>query len=243
MEKLPRIGGGLNGVGAGQIHSLHRHVLVAGEEQIEVQLPGNFTGQILTAVREHPPCLQLLLKAAVVDAHADITLFPEGGAGRPGGLKGVGDPNPLQVLWLLPHVYEVGDHAGDPYPQAVGQGVHRPGTDAQLSPQVLYIRAQANSVHRLQIIPECLIAEVEVVVAQGEVVQPHGVEGGGHRVDGPLLPVLQVVLGQRRPLQGVAAVQHQGVPVLFNLGGQIQQTGVFRAVGGIVHREDMAVGI
>ena len=243
MEKLPCIGGGLNGVGAGQIHAFHHHMLVAGEEQIEVKFPGNFTGQILPAVRERPPCLQLLLKAAMVDAHADITLFPEGGASRPGGLKGVGDPNPLQVLWLLPHVYEVGDHAGDPYPQAVGQGVHRPGTDAQLSPQVLYIRAQANSVHRLQIIPECLIAKVEVVVAQGEVVQPHGIEGGGHRVDGPLFAVFQIILSQRRPLQGVAAVQHQGVPVFFHLGGQIQQSGVFRAVRGIVHREDMAVGV
>ena len=243
MEKLPRIGGGLNGVGAGQIHSLHRHVLVAGEEQVEVQLPGNFTGQILTAVREHPPCLQLLLKAAVVDAHTDITLFPEGGAGRPGGLKGVGNPNPLQVLWLLPHVYEVGDHAGDPYPQAVGQGVHRPGADAQLSPQVLYICTQANSVHGIQIVPEGSIAEVEVVVAQGEVVQTHGVEGSSHRMDRPLVPVFQIVLGQGSPLQGVPPVQHQGVPVLFHLGGQIQQSGVFRAVRGIVHREDMAVGV
>ena len=242
-EELPGVGGGLDGPGAGQLYPFHCHVLVAGEEQIEVQFPGNLAGQVLAAVREHPPRLQFLLEAAVVDTHADITLTPEGGAGRPGGLKGIGDPNPLQVLWLLPHVYEVGDHAGDPYPQAVGQGVHRPGTDAQLSPQVLYIRAQANSVHRLQIIPECLIAKVEVVVAQGEVVQPHGIEGGGHRVDGPLFAVFQIILSQRRPLQGVAAVQHQGVPVFFHLGGQIQQSGVFRAVRGIVHREDMAVGV
>ncbi len=50
VEKLPRIGRGLCHIGAGQIHTLHRHVLVAGKEQIEVQLPGNFTGNILPAV-------------------------------------------------------------------------------------------------------------------------------------------------------------------------------------------------
>ena len=243
MEKLPRVGRGLCRIGAGQIHTLHRHVLVAGEEQIEVQLPGNPAGQVLAAVREHPPRLQFLLEAAVVDAHANITLIPEGGAGRPGGLKGIGDPNFLQVLGLLPHVYEVGDHTGEPHPQAVGQGVHRPGADAQLAPQVLHIRTQAYAVHGPQIVPEGLIAEVEVVVAQSEVVQAHGVEGGGHRVDGPLFAVFQIILSQRRPLQGVAAVQHQGVPVFFHLGGQIQQSGVFRAVRGIVHREDMAVGV
>ena len=243
MEKLPRIGGGLNGVGAGQIYSLHRHVLVAGEEQVEVQFPGNFTGQVLAAVREHPPGLQLLLEAAVVDTHADITLIPEGGASRSCGLKGVGNPNPLQVLWLLPHVYEVGDHAGDPHPQTVGQGVHRPGADAQLAPQVLHIRTQAYAVHGPQIVPEGLIAEVEIVVAQGEVVQTHGVEGSSHRMDRPLVPVFQIVLGQGSPLQGVPPVQHQGVPAFFHLGGQIQQPGVLRAVRGIVHREDMAVGV
>ena len=242
-EELPGVGGGLDGPGAGQLYPFHRHVLVAGEEQIEVQFPGNLAGQVLAAVREHPPGLQLLLEAAVVDTHADITLIPEGGAGRPGGLKGIGDPNPLQVLWLLPHVYEVGDHAGDPYPQAVGQGVHRPGADAQLSPQVLYICTQANSVHGIQIIPEGSIAKVEVVVAQGEVVQTHGVEGSSHRMGRPLVPVFQIVLGQGSPLQGVPPVQHQGVPAFFHLGGQIQQPGVLRAVRGIVHREDMAVGV
>ena len=83
MEKRPCIGGGLNGVGARQLYPFHRHVLVAGEEQIEVQLPGDLAGDVLTAVREHPPRFQLLLEATVVDAHIDITLIPEGGAGRP----------------------------------------------------------------------------------------------------------------------------------------------------------------
>ena len=50
VEKLPRVGRGLCRIGAGQIHTLHRHVLVAGKEQIEVQIPGNFTGNILPAV-------------------------------------------------------------------------------------------------------------------------------------------------------------------------------------------------
>ena len=81
------------------------------------------------------------------------------------------------------------------------------------------------------------------MVAQSEVVQAHGVEGGGHRVDGPLIPVFQVILGQGRSLQGIPAVQHQGVSVLFHLGGQVQQSGVLRAARGVVHREDVAVGI
>ena len=50
VEELPRVGRGLYRIGAGQIHALHHHMLVAGEEQIEVQLPGNFTGNILSAV-------------------------------------------------------------------------------------------------------------------------------------------------------------------------------------------------
>ena len=50
VEKLPRVGRGLCRIGAGQIHTLHRHVLVAGKEQIEVQLPGNSAGDILSAV-------------------------------------------------------------------------------------------------------------------------------------------------------------------------------------------------
>ena len=179
----------------------------------------------------------------MVDTYAHVALVSECGAGRPGRPEGVCDPNPLQILRLLPDVHEIRDHAGNANAQPIVQGVHRPGPDAQLPTQVLHIRTQAHAIHGLQIFPEGLIAEVEVVVAQGEVVQAHGVEGGGHRVDGPLSPVLQVVLGQRRSLEGVAAVQHQGVPILFNLSGQIQQTGIFRAVGGIVHREYMAMGI
>ena len=49
-------------------------------------------------------------------------------------------------------------------------------------------------------------------------------KAGGHWVDGPLIPVFQVILGQGRSLQGIPAVQHQGVSVLFHLGGQIHRS-------------------
>ncbi len=218
-------------------------MLVACEEKVEVQFPSNFTGNILSAVREHPPRFQLFLKTSVVDTHPNVALVLKGGTGRPGSLKGIGDPKLLQVLGLFPYVHKIGDHAGDSYPQAVGQGMHCPGADGQFAAQVLYIGAQAYTVHGPQIIPKGLITEVEVVIAQGKIVKAHRVEGRSYRVDRPPVPVLQVILGQRRPLQGISAVQYQGISVLFHLVGQIQQAGFFRAVGGVVYRENVAVGI
>ena len=121
--------------------------------------------------------------------------------------------------------------------------MHRPGLQGQAPPQVLHIGAQALAAHGAKEVFQRLITEVEVVVAQGEIVQPHGVEGRRHRVEGPIGPVLQIVLHQRRALQRIAAVQHQGVAVLFDLGGHIQQSGSLGAVRGVIHREDVAVGI
>ena len=242
-KKVPGVSGGLNRIGARQLYPFHRHVLVACEEKVEVQFPSDFTGNILSAVREHSTCFQLLLETSVVDTHPHVTLVPEGRTGRPGSLKGIGDPKLLQVLGLFPYVHKIGDHAGDPHPQAVGQGMYRPRADGQLTTQILYIGAQAYAVHGPQIIPKGLITEVEVVITQGKVVQTHRIESRSYRVDRPPAPVLQVILGQRRPLQGIPAVQYQGVSVLFHLVGQIQQAGFFRAVGDVVYRENVAVGI
>ena len=141
MEKLPGIGGRLNRIGARQLYPFHRHVLVACEEKVEVQFPNNFTGNILSAVREYPPRFQFFLKTSVVDTHPHVALVPEGGTGRQSSLKGIGDPQSLQVLGLFPYVHKVGDHASDSHPQAVGQGMYRPRVDRQLAAQVLYIGA------------------------------------------------------------------------------------------------------
>ena len=242
-KKLPGVSGGLNRIGAGQLYPLHRHVLVACEEKVEVQFPSDFTGNILSAVREHPPRFQLFLKTSVVDTHPNVALVLKGGTGRPGSLKGIGDPKLLQVLGLFPYIHKVGDHAGDSHPQAVGQGMYRPRADRQLATQVLYIGAQAYAVHGPQIIPKGLIAKVEVVVTQGKIVQAHRVKGRSYRVDRPLIPIFQVILCQRRSLQRISAVQHKGVPVLFHLYSHIQKAGILRTVGSVVNRKDMSMGI
>lgn len=73
----------------------------------------------------------------MVDTYAHVALVSECGAGRPGRPEGVCDPNPLQILRLLPDVHEIRDHAGNANAQPIVQGVHRPGPDAQLPTQVL----------------------------------------------------------------------------------------------------------
>ena len=122
----PRVGGRLHRPGVRQPHPFHRHVLMAGEQQVEVKFPGDAAGHVLAAVRQQAPGGQLFLEAAVVDAHAHIAQRAQrlpGGAGR---LKGVGDAQLLQVPGLLPHVHKIGDDAGDAHPAGRWPGCAQP---------------------------------------------------------------------------------------------------------------------
>ena len=242
-QVLPGVCRRLDGIGPAKPHALHRHVLMTGQEQIKIQLPGQLAGQILSAGGKQLPGGEVLFKAAMIDAHAHIALGAQPGEGVFGGRECVGDAQMFQVLRLLPHIHMVGHNAGDAHAQAACQGVHRLGAQRQLTLQVHQVCAQAYRVHGKQVMLQRSIAKIEIVVAQGEIVQPQRVEGRRDGMERKSAGVVQIVLQKGGSLQGIAAVQDQGIAVFFDLTGQIQQAGGLGGVGGIIDGENMAVGV
>ncbi|EDS11722.1 hypothetical protein ANACOL_01613 [Anaerotruncus colihominis DSM 17241] len=196
-------------------------MLMAGEQQVEIKLAGNFTGDIFPAVRQKPSALQFLLEAAVIDAHTYIADPLQTGQSCPGRLKRVGDAHPLKILRLLPYVHKIGNHAGDAHTQAIGERMDSILLERQSTVQILHVGAETNAVHGVEILSENVVAKIEIVISKGEIVYAHSIKGCGGGMNRPMLPMLQIILCKGRTLERIAAIQNEGIFVLLNLRGQI----------------------
>ena len=108
---------------------------------------------------------------------------------------------------------------------------------AQFTAQVDQIRTQTGCVHRIYIFLQHLISKIEIMVSKCEIIAAHRIESLGKRLKWICIPVADVILRKRCALQRVSTVDHQGIPILFNLMRNIQQSGIFFAFRGIILRK------
>ena len=208
-------------MGACQFKRRDLHVLVAGEENVEVKVPHDPAGDVLRRVGELLPGLQVLLEAPVVDRDGEVApLFLHRGENLLQGFLRLCDVKVPEVFGKLPDIYPVRHGGGDADPKAVFHRVDDIRNDRKLSLFVPHIGADALRVQGVQIRFDVLIPEVEVMVSQREIGEAAGVEGLGNGMV-RIVPLMGEVVGRKgRSLEGVAAVEDQGV--LFCLSRKVR---------------------
>ena len=216
------------------------HMLVPGQQNIEIQLPADAVGDVLVSRGEHAPRGKVALKAAVVDAHRQVDLPPQlfqcGGRGG----DGVGDRNAGKMLRLFPDVHIVGHDADDADPQSVFQCVDARGK-AQPRPVPAHVFTHAAGLQRIEIAVKVRHSIVEVVVAERYIIIAAAVHHVGKArgaadgivAEGP----------QRRALQDVAAVDDEGVAVLAEAAGALEEPQLLFLAAAVVGGVDVAVQV
>ena len=226
--------GGLHHEGAAHHLPGHGHMLVSGQQDVEIQLLTDAVGDVFAGRGEHAPRGEVALEAAVVNADRQVDLiaqpFQRGGHGG----DRVGDRNAGEVLRLFPDVHIVGHDADDADPQPVLQRVDARGkAHPRLVPADVF--AHTARFQHVEVAVKVRHPVVEVVVAQRHIV----IAAAVHHLGEPA-GVTQCVMAvgtQRRALQDIAAVDDQRVPVLMKLAGTLEQTDIpllpAAVVGGI----------
>ena len=218
----------------------HGHVLVAGQENVKVQLLADAVGDVLMRCGKRPAAGKIPLKSAVIDAYGQIGLLfqrrKRGGCRR----DGIVDPDPGKMLRTLPDVYIISDNADDTDAQPVFQHMHaRRKADAALVPADVF--ADAARPKRIQIAVQIRHAVIEVVVAERHIV----VSAAVHDL-GKLRRAADRIMAEgpeRRALQQIAAVDDERIAVLLELAGAFEQTKIFFFLTAVIRRIDIAVQI
>ena len=215
-------------------------MLVAGQENVEVQLLTDAVGNILVRCGKRPPAGKIALKSAVIDAYGQIGLFFQ--CGKCGGCRrnGIFDPNSGQMLRTFPDVYIIGDDTDDADAQPVFQHMHARGeSDAALVPADVF--ADAACPELVQIAVQIRHTVVEVVVAERHIV----VSAAVHDLR-ELRRAADCIVAEgaeRRALQKIAAVDDERIAVLLELAGAFEQTEIFFFLTAVVRGIDIAVQI
>ena len=115
--------------------------------------------------------------------------------------------------------------------------------DSQFSPQILHIGTQALCIQRLEVIPQGLVPKIKIMVSKSDIVVSCRVKRRSHGMAWRFIRMFQIILGKRRALKRISAVQDQGVFILFHLCGQVQDTACFRYTCQIIHWKYMSMGI
>ena len=228
-------------------------MLVAGQHEIEVQLAAEAAGLIFGAVGQRLAGFQIALKAAVVDEHGDVAERLHRVQRGLGGGNRLLDDQLFHRLGVLPAADKVRAHADQTDAQAVFQPVHGVGRDGQAAFPVADVGTEAERVEVGQVIHQRVHAVVEIVVAQRHKLIARQIH---HRRDGVravgilaqagglfLRRKALIQVGQRRALNGVAAVDDQRVAVVRVFAGQLHQP--HRAIlhVGVIGGIEIAVGI
>ena len=140
-------------------------MLVSGEQYIVFKLSRYLARDILTAIREDFPCVQILLEAAVVNAYRHVAAVFQVFIRPCHGVEGVGYAQLFHVAGLLPDVHKVRYSARYADTQPVCKRAHRPGPPVQFAAQIGQVCTHALGVHGVNEVAECLVSEVKVVVA------------------------------------------------------------------------------
>ena len=218
----------------------HGHVLVAGQENVKVQLLADAVGNVFMRRGQRPPAGKIALESAVIDADGQIDLALQrqqrGGCRRDRIL----DPDPGQMLRALPDIHVVGDDADDADAQPVFQHMHARGeADAAAGPADIF--ADAAGPERIEIAVQIRHAVVEVMVAERHIV----VSAAVHDL-GKLRRTADRIVAEgpeRRTLQKIAAVDDERVAVLLELAGALEQTEVLFFLAAVIRGVDIAVQI
>ncbi len=92
----------LHGVAVAEAHAIHTHVLVAGEHEVEIELPADAAGLVLAAFGERLAGFQVALKAAVIDQHGHVALRLDRLQRAGAGVHGILDDQLRNRPWVLP---------------------------------------------------------------------------------------------------------------------------------------------
>ena len=235
--------GWLHGEAVAKMKAVHAHVLMPREHEVKVQLAAHPAGLILGAGGQRLSGFQIAFKSAVIDQHGEIAQRLHGFQRGFGGGHRFFDDELLDRFGVLPAANEVRTYADQTDAQAVFQLMHGVRRDGQAAFFVADVGAEAERVEVGQIIQQRIHAVVEIVVAQRHELiasQIHHCGDGVRAVGifsqtGGLLFRRQALIqvGQRRPLNGVAAVDDERVAVMRIFACQLHQS----------HRAILHVGV
>ena len=239
-QELLSLVGGLHHEGAAHQLPGHGHMLVSGQQDVEIQLLTDAVGDVFAGRGEHATRGEVALEAAVVNADRQVDLiaqpFQRGGHGG----DRVGDRNAGEVLRLFPDVHIVGHDADDADPQPVFQRVDARGkAHPRLVPTNVF--AHAARFQHVEVAVKVRHPVVEVVVAQRHIVIAAAVHHLGEArgaADG-----IVAERPQRRALQDVAAVDDEGVAVLVEAAGALEEPQLLFLAAAVVGGVDVAVQV
>ena len=168
-QELLSLVGGLHHEGAAHHLPGHGHMLVSGQQDVEIQLLTDAVGDVFAGRGEHATRGEVALEAAVVNADRQVDLitqpFQRGGHGG----DRVGDRNASEVLRLFPDVHIVSHDADDADPQPVFQRVDARGkAHPRLVPADVF--AHAARFQHVEVAVKVRHPVVEVMVAQRHIV-------------------------------------------------------------------------
>ena len=215
-------------------------MLVSGQQDVEIQLLTDAVGDVFAGRGEHATRGEVALEAAVVNADRQVDLitqpFQRGGRGG----DRVGDRNAGEVLRLFPDVHIVGHDADDADPQPVFQRVDARGkAHPRLVPADVF--AHAARFQHVEVAVKVWHPVVEVMVAQRHIVIAAAVHHLGKArgaADG-----IVAERPQRRALQDVAAVDDEGVAVLAEAAGALEQPQLLFPLSAVIGRINVAVQV
>ena len=198
LDVMHRAVGGLHGQRAADTYARHGHVLVPREHDVEAKLFAEPPGLVFFAVGQQRAGLQIALKAAVIDTDRHVDIAANGLKSPSGGRERRFNDQLVQRLATLPDGHVVRANADQADAQTVFQRVNGIGTDGQPAGFIANIRAKADGVQVRQICAEFAEAEVEIVVAERDVLIAHRVHclRDGMRAQAETM----LVVSKRRPL-------------------------------------------
>ena len=210
-----RIAWRLHHMGAMPAFPGKRNMLMPGQKQVDGQLFADAAGFVFIGLRQHSACLKVFFHTAVINADNLVTACRlKGPDCFPGRRHRRRDAEGLQIFLLLPDIDPVRHNAEQTDLQPAGHGPDFPFPDGQLARQIFHIGAQTHRMQAAEIFSHPGRSVIEIMIAQRDIIIASGVHGIRH--DLPAVLFMQEV-GQRRPLNGVAAVDNQCIPILGKL--------------------------
>ena len=215
-------------------------MLVAGQENVEVQFLANAVGDVLMCRGKRPAAGKIALKSSVIDAHGQIDLALQRRKRCGGRRDGILNPDSRKMLRTFPDVYIIGDDTDDADAQSVFQHMHARGkTDVALVPAD--ILADTACPERVQIAVQIRHTVVEIMVAERHIV----VSAAVHDL-GKLRRAADCIVTEgteRRALQKIAAVDDERIAVLLELAGAFEQAEILFLLTAVIRGIDVAVQI
>ena len=215
-------------------------MLVAGQENIEIQLLADPVCGVLARSRKRPAARQIPLKAAVIDAHREIDVAFQRRERTGRRRKWVFDRNAGQVFRPLPDVHVVGHNTDNADAKPVFERMY-PRGEASGAIGPADILADASGMQRIKIAVQICHAVVEIVVPERHIVVSAAVHDLGKFLSAS--DRIVAIGSKRRTLQQISAVDDERVAVLLEPAGALEKAEIFFCLAAVVGGVDVAVKI